>query len=103
MAVRSPTSSDSYRGAQGLRPELINELKKMYGFDQPAYIRFFDMVKRYLIFDFGDSFFRDKSVVGLIIEKMPVSISLGLWSTLLIYLISIPLGIKKAGQRRQRL
>ena len=68
----------------------------MYGFDQPAYIRFGKMIKNYLTFNFGDSYFRDISVAKLIAEKLPVSISLGLWSTLLIYCISIPLGIRKA-------
>jgi len=68
----------------------------MYGFDKPAHERFFKMFKDYATLDFGDSFFRDKSVLELILDKMPVSISLGLWSTLIIYLISIPLGIRKA-------
>lgn len=88
--------SSSYRGAQGLDPELIKQIEKMYGFDKPPAERFVTMVVNYFSFDFGESFFRDKTVIELIIEKMPVSISLGLWSTLLIYLISIPLGIKKA-------
>ncbi len=94
----SSTSSEgsSYRGAQGLDPELVKEIEKLYGFDKPAHERFWLMIKSYLYFDFGDSFFRDQSVVDLVIEKMPVSISIGLWSTLIIYLISIPLGIKKA-------
>lgn len=95
--VRTNTGSNSnYRGSQGLDPELIAKIEKMYGFDKPAWERFLDMVKSYFTLDFGDSFFRDKSVVDLIIEKMPVSISLGLWSTLIVYLISIPLGIRKA-------
>ena len=85
-----------YRGAQGLDPEIIKELEEMYGFNKPALTRFFDMVKSYAMLDFGDSFFRDESVVDLVVDKMPVSISLGLWTTLLIYLISIPLGIRKA-------
>lgn len=85
-----------YRGARGLPKELIQRIEKMYGFDKPAYERFFLMMKSYLIFDFGDSFFRNRSVVDLVLEKMPVSISLGLWTTLLIYWISIPLGIAKA-------
>lgn len=94
---RAPDSSNSnYRGAQGLDPELIAKIEKMYGFDKPPMERFFTMVKNYFTMDFGDSFFRDKSVVDLVIEKMPVSISLGLWSTLIVYLISIPLGIRKA-------
>jgi microcin C transport system permease protein len=87
---------DVYRGARGLPKELIQRIEKMYGFDKPAYERFFLMMKNYLVFDFGDSFFRNRSVVDLVLEKMPVSISLGLWTTLLIYWISIPLGIAKA-------
>ncbi|MBK7299548.1 MAG: microcin C ABC transporter permease YejB [Moraxellaceae bacterium] len=89
-------NNSSYRGAQGLDPQLIKDLEKQYGFDKPASERFTLMVKNYLQFDFGKSFFRDESVINLIKEKMPVSISLGLWSTLIVYLISIPLGIKKA-------
>jgi len=95
--VRTNSNSQSnYRGSQGLDPELIEKIEKMYGFDKPAWERFLIMVKNYFTLDFGDSFFRDKSVIDLIIEKMPVSISLGLWSTLIVYLISIPLGIRKA-------
>ncbi len=94
--------SSPYKGSQGLPPELIEEIKKQYGFDKPAYQRFFIMVKNYLMFDFGSSFFRDATVIDLIIEKLPVSISLGLWSTLLIYLISIPLGIRKAVKHGSR-
>ena len=90
------SSGGNYRGAQGLDPEIIAEIERMYGFDKPAHERFWLMIKGYLTFDFGDSFFRDASVIDLIIEKMPVSISLGLWTTLLTYLISIPLGIRKA-------
>jgi len=85
-----------YRGAQGLDPEFVQELEAMFGFDKPAHERFFLMMGNYLRFDFGDSFFRDRKVVDLVVEKMPVSISLGLWTTLLVYLISIPLGIAKA-------
>ena len=88
--------NDKYRGARGLDPEFIKEIEKMYGFDKPAYERFGLMIKNYLTFDLGDSYFRDISVVKLIKEKLPVSVSLGLWSTLIIYLISIPLGIRKA-------
>ena len=80
----------------GLSPEVIKEIEKMYGFDKPAHERFWLMVRQYARFDFGESFFRSQSVMELIIEKLPVSISLGLWSTLIIYLVSIPLGIKKA-------
>jgi len=89
-------SESSYRGAQGLDPEFIKELEKQFGFDKPAHERFFLMMKNYLVFDFGNSYFRDESVVNLVLEKLPVSVSLGLWTTLLVYLISIPLGIKKA-------
>ncbi len=85
-----------YRGAQGMDPEVVKELQKMYGFDKPAPERFWMMVKNYLRFDLGKSYYRDIGVGELVREKMPVSISLGLWSTLIIYLISIPLGIKKA-------
>ncbi|HRC26794.1 MAG TPA: microcin C ABC transporter permease YejB, partial [Alphaproteobacteria bacterium] len=85
-----------YRGSQGLDPEFIKELERMYGFDRPAPERFARMVWNYMRFDLGESYYRDVSVVDLVIEKMPVSISLGLWSTLLIYLVSIPLGIRKA-------
>lgn len=85
-----------YPGARGLDPQFIAQLEKMYGFDKPAYERFWIMLKNYSRLDFGKSYFKDKSVVELIKERFPVSISLGLWSTLLIYLISIPLGISKA-------
>ena len=88
--------SSQYRGAQGLDPEFIAELEALYGFDKPAHERFFLMVGNYLRFDLGESYYRDVGVLELVLEKMPVSISLGLWSTLIIYLISIPLGIKKA-------
>tara|TARA_Y100000739_G_scaffold20984_1_gene16503 strand:- start:628 stop:1725 length:1098 start_codon:yes stop_codon:yes gene_type:complete len=93
-AVSEKTSK--YRGAQGLAPELVEEIEQMYGFDKPVHVRFFNMMLDYATFDFGDSFFRDQKVVDLVLEKMPVSISLGIWSTLAIYLVSIPLGIRKA-------
>ena len=86
----------AYRGAQGLDPELIAEIEAMYGFDQPPHQRFLMMMWDYVRFDFGESFFVDRPVVDLVLEKMPVSISLGLWTTLLTYLVSIPLGIRKA-------
>jgi microcin C transport system permease protein len=89
-------STSKYRGAQGLDPEFIKDIERQFGFDKPAHERFYLMMKNYLVFDFGDSFFRDRSVFDLVVDKMPVSISLGLWTTLLIYLISIPLGISKA-------
>jgi len=93
----SSSNLDSkYRGAQGLDPDIIKEIEKMYDMDKPAHIRFFIMMKDYLTFNFGESFFRDQKVVSLVLDKLPVSISLGLWTTLLVYLISIPLGIRKA-------
>lgn len=95
-ATISTGQSSKYRGAQGLDPEFVAELEVLYGFDKPAHERFFLMVKNYASFDLGQSYYRDVSVTSLIAEKMPVSISLGLWSTLIIYLVSIPLGIKKA-------
>ena len=85
-----------YRGAQGLHPDVIKDIEKMFGFDKPAHERFFMMIWNYMRLDFGESFYRDQKVVDLMLEKMPVSISLGLWTTLLVYLISIPLGIAKA-------
>jgi len=88
--------SSKYRGAQGLDPEFIKKLEKQFGFDKPAYERFGLMLWNYARFDFGNSYFRDVSVLQLIKEKLPVSMSLGIWMTLLTYLISIPLGIKKA-------
>ncbi len=87
---------EGYRGRQGLLPEYIAELEAQYGFDKPLFERFFKMLGDYVVFDFGDSFFRDERVIDLVLEKMPVSISLGVWTTLLVYLISIPLGIRKA-------
>ena len=89
-------SNDEYIGARGLPKEFIEELEKQFGFDKPAHIRFLNMMWDYVRFDFGESYFRSRSVVDLVIEKLPVSISLGLWSTLIAYLISIPLGIRKA-------
>ena len=85
-----------YNGARGLDPEFIKKLEKQYGFDKPAHERFLLMMWNYLRFDFGQSFFRDTSVVDLVKEKLPVSITLGLWTTLIAYAISIPLGIAKA-------
>jgi microcin C transport system permease protein len=86
----------TYRGAQGLDPELIESIEKMYGFDKPMHERFIKMLGDYATFDFGESFYQDRSVIDIIVSKLPVSISLGVWSTLIIYLVSIPLGIKKA-------
>jgi microcin C transport system permease protein len=89
-------TTSKYRGAQGLDPEFIKSLEKQFGFDKPAHERFFLMLWNYARFDFGKSYFRDVSVLQLIKEKLPVSMSLGIWMTLLAYLISIPLGIRKA-------
>ncbi len=91
-----------YRGAQGLDPELIKQIEKLYGFDKPMYKRFLIMIGNYFRFKFGDSFFRDEKVINLVLEKMPVSISLGLWTTLIVYLVSIPLGIRKAVRNGSR-
>jgi len=96
------TSGGKYRGAQGLDPEFIEELEKRFGFDKPLHERFFNMMRNYLTLDFGESFFRDRDVVDLVIDKMPVSISLGVWTTLLVYLICIPLGIAKASRDGSR-
>ncbi len=93
----APTASgSSYRATRGLPPELIEQIKKLYGFDKPPIARFVDMMRNYLAFDFGKSFYQDRTVVDLVMSKLPVSISLGLWTTLLSYAISIPLGIAKA-------
>jgi microcin C transport system permease protein len=89
-------ATSEYRGAQGLPPEFIADLERQFGFDKPPLERFLLMLRNYLMFDFGESYFRSISVIDLVLEKMPVSITLGLWSTVLAYLISIPLGIKKA-------
>lgn len=85
-----------YRGARGLDPKFVADLERQFGFDKPAHIRFFEMMRNYLVFDFGDSFFKGRPVVDLVLEKMPVSISIGLWTTLIGYLVCIPLGIAKA-------
>lgn len=95
-------SPSAYRGAQGLDPAFIKSLEKQFGFDKPPAERFLLMVKNYLVFDFGESFFTSRRVIDLILEKLPVSISLGLWVTLLSYLISIPLGIAKAMREGSR-
>ena len=95
-ALQSAQSSSTYRGAQGLDPAFIKELEKQFGFDKPAHERFFKMLGDYIRFDFGKSYFRDATVIQLIKEKLPVSMSLGLWMLLISYGISIPLGIRKA-------
>jgi microcin C transport system permease protein len=101
QAPQGPRSDDqggggTYRGARGLDPELIRDLERQFGFDRPVWERFWIMLRSYATFDFGESFFRGRSVVALIIERLPVSVTLGLWSTLIVYLVSIPLGIRKA-------
>jgi len=96
-------AASKYRGAQGLDEKFIKELERQFGFDKPAHERFLLMLWNFARFDFGKSYFRDAKVIDLIIEKMPVSISLGLWMTLITYLISIPLGIAKAVRDGSRL
>ena len=95
-ATGEAAASGETRGSRGLPPEFIAELRAMYGFDQPAYLRFGNMVWDYVRLDLGESFYQSKSVLALIGDKLPVSVSLGLWTTLFTYLISIPLGIRKA-------
>jgi microcin C transport system permease protein len=98
----SGRTASKYRGARGLDPEVIAEIERRYGFDKPLWDRYVTMLKNYAMFNFGDSLFRGRTVLGLIAERLPVSISLGLWSTLIIYLISIPLGIRKAVKNGSR-
>ena len=95
-SIEGGGGSSKYRGSQGLDPEFIKRLEEQFGFDKPAHERFLKMMWDYIRFDFGESYFRSISVIDLIIEKMPVSISLGLWIMLISYIISIPLGIRKA-------
>jgi len=90
------SATEQTRGSRGIDPELLARLNKLYGFDKPPLERFWIMISNYLRFDFGKSFYSDRSVIALIGDKLPVSISLGLWTTLITYLISIPLGIRKA-------
>ena len=89
-------TSGLYRGAHGLDPEQIAEINALYGFDKPVHERFISMMKNYLTFEFGESYFHNKSVIELIIDKLPVSISLGMWTFFIVYLTCIPLGIAKA-------
>jgi len=91
-----PATTGGYRGRQGVDAKRIEEIKKLYGFDKPAHERFFQMLGRFARFDLGKSFYHNKDVSQLILEKLPVSISLGLWTFLLVYMISLPLGIAKA-------
>ena len=94
--IRDISKAESYLGSKGLPEDFIADLEVQFGFDKPPLTRFLDMLWDYARFDFGESYFRSISVTELILEKMPVSLSLGLWTTLLAYLISIPLGIRKA-------
>lgn len=94
--THAQSSENLYRGSRGLDPEVIAEITHRYGFDKPLHERYFKLLKDYLCFDFGDSLFQSSSVIQLVKECLPVSVTLGLWSTLIIYLVSIPLGIKKA-------
>lgn len=96
VATQSAGASERYVGARGLPPEFIEELEREFGFDKPPLERFLNMLWNYMRLDFGNSYFRSISVIDLVLEKMPVSISLGLWSTIIAYLVSIPLGIRKA-------
>ncbi len=102
LAQTDLKEKSSYRGAQGLDPEVIAQIEKRFGFDKPIHVRYFKMLKDFFFFDFGDSLFRGRSVIELIVERMPVSISLGLWSTIIIHLVCIPLGIKKALKHSSR-
>jgi microcin C transport system permease protein len=95
-------SSSRYQGAQGMDPAFIAELEKQFGFDKPAHVRFLSMLASYARFDFGESFYRGMRVIDLIKQKLPVSLSLGLWTTLLVYLVSIPMGIRKAVRNGSR-
>nr|WP_299241547.1 microcin C ABC transporter permease YejB [uncultured Halomonas sp.] len=92
----SAASGGESRGARGVDERFIKALEEQFGFDEPAHVRFFTMLGDYATFDFGTSFFRNRPVIDLMIERLPVSISLGLWTTLLVYLVSIPLGVRKA-------
>ncbi len=98
IAQSTPTDdqSNGYRGSRGLDPEVVEEIRKQFGFDKPLLERYFSMLYNYATFNFGDSLFKGGNVIDLIVERLPVSISLGLWSTILIYFISIPLGVIKA-------
>lgn len=98
----SDNTSDDYSGSEGIDPELIKTLEKQFGFDKPLHERFFLMMKNYITFDFGKSYFREKKVSELLLQKLPISISLGIWTMLLIYLIAIPLGIAKAVRNGSR-
>ncbi len=95
-AARGVGEEGATRASQGIDPDLVRQLEKQFGFDKPAWQRFVHMIRSYAVFDLGTSFYRDRPVLSLMLEKLPVSITLGLWTTLLVYLISIPLGVAKA-------
>ncbi|MCW8329752.1 microcin C ABC transporter permease YejB [Photobacterium sp. SDRW27] len=95
-AIEPGENGSSYRGSRGLDPEVVEAIKKQFGFDKPLLERYADMLKNYATFNFGESLFKGGNVIDLIIDRLPVSVSLGLWSTLIIYFVSIPLGIAKA-------
>ncbi len=97
-SAQSMGSADTsgYEGSSGVDPEMVEKLKKQFGFDKPAHVRFLDMMWNYITLDFGYSYFQDRPVLDLVLERLPVSMSLGLWSLLLIYSVSIPLGVAKA-------
>src|SRR2546425_10432044 len=95
-AARGVGEEGATRASQGIDPDLVRQLEKQFGFDKPAWQRFVHMMRSYAVFDLGTSFYRDRPVLGLMLEKLPVSITLGLWTTLLVYLISIPLVVAKS-------
>jgi microcin C transport system permease protein len=95
-AARAAGDEGATRASRGIDPDLVQQLEKQFGFDKPAWQRFVHMIRSYAVFDLGTSFYRDRPVLSLMLEKLPVSITLGLWTTLLVYLISIPLGVAKA-------
>lgn len=103
MVAKADTSANAlYRGGRGLDPAILEEITRMYGFDKPPLERFLQMMGSYLRFDFGESFYRSERVVQLVLDTLPVTVSLGLWTTLIVYLVSIPLGIRKAVQDGSR-
>ena len=91
-----PPAPSGYTASSGLDPELLAEIEKQFGFDKPAHERFYLMIRNYIVFDFGDSYFQDRPVVDIVLERMPVTLSLGLWTMLIVYLVSVPLGVRKA-------
>ena len=95
-AAQEADIQSRYRGARGVPPETIRKIEAQYGFDKPIYVRFFTTMRDLMLFRLGDSYFRNGTVIELVIDKLPVSLSLGVWTSLLVYLISIPLGIAKA-------